>query len=563
MFQRFSLLLLLNVLVSVGVFGADPADGFEWSSLEPSTNLSWVDCYSGFKCSRLQVPLDYKNAENGKSAIIAVIKYPATVQGDGYSGSILINPGGPGGSGVDMALRNGKQLQSIVGSNFDIVGFDPRGMFRIRFNGHWIHRDSTGVFRSTPRVTIFQSDEERILWQSQETYDLNSTSEALPEAWARYQVYGQLALSRDNDTLSFISTDNVVRDMLKIVEASGQDKLQFWGFSYGTVLGATFATIFPDRVGRVIIDGCLDMDSYFRNDLGNQIVDSDKAMQTFFDGCHAAGPEACPFYASSPSEIAANLEKIYGSLRQQPLPVFAGDSYGVVTYDALRKVVTSALGGPVGLFVPLAAGLAQLSAGNGTLIHQLYSTLVADDISISEAMIAIECSDADPLNMTASNLRDYMAGINSTFSGTVSVQIMTQCAGWKVHPETRFVGPVGANTSFPLLIIGNTADPITPLDAAKKNSAAFPGSVVLTQDAPGAGRFLFFVVENDANQEQQHTSLSATSNCTHSVVAAYFANGTLPEEGTICPVESELFPSSNATESSPMTTRSLNHIVDI
>ncbi|EEB89477.1 hypothetical protein MPER_12416, partial [Moniliophthora perniciosa FA553] len=379
MFQRFSLLLLLNVLASVGVFSADPTDGFEWSN----------------------VPLDYNNAENGKSAAIAVIKYPATVQGDGYGGSVLVNPGGPGGSGVDMALQGGERLQSIVGGNFDIVGFDPRG-----------------VSRSTPRVTILQSDNERILWLSEESYDLNSTSEALPEAWARYQVYGQLASSRDNDTLNFVSTDNVVRDMLKIVEASGQEKLQFWGFSYGSVLGATFATMFPDRVGRVIIDGCLDMDSYFRNDLANQIVDSDKAMQIFFDGCHAAGPEACPFYASSPLEIAANLEMIYGSLRHQPLPVFTGDSYGVVTYDDLRKVVTSALGSPVDLFVPLAAGLAQLSAGNGTLIHQLYSTLVTGDISSFEANIAIECSDADPLNMTASDLRDYMAGINSTFSGT-------------------------------------------------------------------------------------------------------------------------------------------------
>ncbi|KAK7028826.1 hypothetical protein VNI00_014839 [Paramarasmius palmivorus] len=523
MLQRFSFLLFLNVLASVSAFAADGADGFDWGSLEPNNNLSWVDCYSGFKCSRLQVPLDYNNPENGKSAAIAVIKYPAAVRGDGYKGSILVNPGGPGGSGVDLALQGADKLQAIVGSEFDVVGFDPRG-----------------VSRTTPKVSIFQSDAERNLWFAGESWDLSSTSDALPEAWARYQAFGQLALSRDNDTLSFVSTDNVVKDMLKIVEASGQNKLQFWGFSYGSVLGATFATMFPDRVGRIIIDGCLDMDSYFRNDLGNQLVDSDKTMQTFFDGCNAAGPEACPFYASSPSEIEANLETIYETLRQQPIPVFTGDSYGTVTYDTLRNVVTSALDSPVDLFVPLAAGLAQLSAGNGTLIHQLFTSFVTSSAPVGEANIAIECSDADPLNMTSSDLRDYMATINSTFRGSVAVPIMTQCAGWKVHPETRFAGPVGANTSFPLLIIGNTADPITPLAAAKKNGQAFPGSVVLTQDSPG------------------HTSLAGSSTCTYAAVAAYFSNGTLPQEGTVCAVESQLFP--NATESGSLSARSLNHI---
>ncbi|KAK1216244.1 hypothetical protein PQX77_021118 [Marasmius sp. AFHP31] len=146
--------------------------------------------------------------------------------------------------------------------------------------------------------------------------------------------------------------------------------------------------------------------------------------------------------------------------------------------------------------------------------------------------------------MGPSGLRRYMAGINSTFAGMTSIQGMTRCTGWKIHPESRFKGPVGANTSFPLLIIGNTADTVTPLLAAKKNHAAFPSSGLLVQDSPG------------------HTSLAATSACTFQVVAAYFANGTLPEEGTVCPIDQELFPKPGQDEvASNVAERSLGTLL--
>jgi len=104
------------------------------------------------------------------------------------------------------------------------------------------------------------------------------------------------------------------------------------------------------------------------------LLDTDKAMQAFFDGCHSAGPEACPFYASSPSEIAANLEAIYTSLRSQPVPVFAGDSFGVITYDFLRAVVFTAIDAPYSLFQTLASGLADLFNGSGTQLFEMFVT---------------------------------------------------------------------------------------------------------------------------------------------------------------------------------------------
>ncbi|KAJ8080143.1 hypothetical protein PM082_016971 [Marasmius tenuissimus] len=126
--------------------------------------------------------------------------------------------------------------------------------------------------------------------------------------------------------------------------------------------------MFPDRVGRLIIDGCLDMDAYLRNDLKIQMADSDKAMQRFLDGCVAAGPEACPIHASSSAEINVNLNSLLEGLRTNPVEVKLDSNTTIpITYDSLRFVIFSALN-TVAHYQELAAGLKQLSEGNGTIV---------------------------------------------------------------------------------------------------------------------------------------------------------------------------------------------------
>ncbi|KAF5365051.1 hypothetical protein D9758_010997 [Tetrapyrgos nigripes] len=274
-------------------------------------------------------------------------------------------------------------------------------------------------------------------------------------------------------------------------------------------------------------------------DLANTIMDADKTMQVFYDGFHAASPEACAFYASSPAEIQANVEALYASIRAQPVPVFEGDdSFGILTYDNLRSFVFEALKSPQPVLFPMmAAAFAELSAGNATGLSPILSGGGSEigDFDSMINMISIYCSNAEPSDLDASQLREYMSNINSTFSGMFSLQIMTCCVvfrGWRVHSEGRVRGPVGDNTSSSLLVIVNTADPVTPLSAAKKMSASFPGSGLLIQDSPG------------------HTALNFASNCTFQHVAAYFANGTLPEEGTVCSLNDPLFPLVNEATNS-------------
>lgn len=175
---------------------------------------------------------------------------------------------GTGGSGVNTVKSVGHRIGQIVGPQFDVVGFDPRGECDTDHTSSSCsqqHGMFLGVSRSTPRVSFFESLVERELWDlSVLSVSLNATADGVAREWARAQVTGRLAGERDRGVLSHINTDHTARDMLRIVEAHGQEKLQYWGFScdlismipmksmmtvvnfrYGTVLGATFAAMFP------------------------------------------------------------------------------------------------------------------------------------------------------------------------------------------------------------------------------------------------------------------------------------------------------------------------------
>ncbi|KAK0445904.1 TAP-like protein-domain-containing protein [Armillaria borealis] len=480
---------------------------FDWSTIEPTSNLSWVDCYSDYQCTRFQVPIDYSN-EGGEKAILAVIKLSAQSETE-YKRTVLINPGGPGRSGVTTLVSSGPLLASIIGNQYDIISFDPRG-----------------VGNSTSRAEFFLSKEEHSLWLASTnhwTYAVNSTSDQIPHLCASAQVIAELAKETDNGILNYISTDNVARDMLQITVAAGQDKLQYWGFSYGTALGATFATMFPLNVSSLTVYWIWMAITVATGATRLQIL-----TRTWNLSLTVASPLALTHAHFTPPlrKKYPTISTLYESLLTQPVPVISPSFYGVVDYAVLRTAVKNALYEPYTLFSILAEGLASLAAGNGSIIYEMQMTTYDPSLAYDnswEVEIAVSCSDALNNTDSVADLFEYWDSIKEQ---------RIQCSGWKFHREGRFTGPVGGNTSYPILLIGNTADPITPLSAAKKTSSAFPGSVVLTQNSSG------------------HTSAFSSSECTHAYVQAYFQNGTLPKDGTVCEVESEMFPTlSNATGS--------------
>ncbi|KAM6503183.1 TAP-like domain containing protein, partial [Amanita muscaria] len=479
-----------------------------------SQKLQWQDCYPDnsvkFQCARLLVPLNYSAPfSSSNQASIALIRTPSAYPQNSthYKGPILFNPGGPGGSGVQFVLEVAPIFRAILGNAFDLVGFDPRG-----------------VSRSLPAVSFFNSSADRDVFLSRlSVYSvINASTNSIAEGVAGAHIIGALAEATNSNTggyLDNINTEFTARDMLTITQAHGRDKLQYWGFSYGSVLGATFAALFPDKVERLIIDGVDDAENYYTTAWLANLLDTDKVMQTFFDGCFAAGPSNCAFYASSPEAISQNLQQIYKSVASRPIFVVSNStsSYGVVDYSVVRISVFSALYQPYALFAPLAQSLAALSKGDGRAIWDLTQSGGPSDISV-DPEIAIICNDGNSIPGTIEDAESHFNDLQkiSQFADSwASIRLL--CSGWPALPK-HFRGPFTVNTSFPLLVIGNTADPVTPLANAKKMSAGFAGSVVLTQDSPG------------------HSSLAAPSTCTAKYVRAYFENGTLPQGGTVCPV---------------------------
>ncbi|KAJ7461354.1 TAP-like protein-domain-containing protein [Mycena galericulata] len=468
----------------------------------------------------IPVPLDYTSTNNGHVSI-PVVRFPSTAPKSKYLGPLIFNPGGPGNSGIDAIVGSGASFATIFGDQFDIVGFDPRG-----------------ISYSTPLISFFKTNTDRqMLIPSTSTIgypSLNASSDAVSEEWAKFQLLGKLAVAQDTDDfMQYMTTDNIARDILGITEAFGFEKLQYWGISWGSVLGATFATLFPvSSTWRLIIPVSeleqtvlpVDKRRIVPANLTAQMVDTDKTMQTFYDGCAAAGPDGCAFYAPSASEISVNLEELTASILEQPIPVITAESFGIVDFDYLRNAILNALFSPYDSFIALAEGLAGLVTGNATTLYaqsdapsfECNSSAPPFHENYLEAFMAITCGDALPVTDNVAQLRQFYEMPRGCRVSRISFRAPVPC-------------PVGAqNTSFPLMVVGNTLDPATPLVGAVKTAALFPGSGLLTQDSPG------------------HTSLTAPSLCTYGYYRQYFVNGTLPPPGTVCAVNATLFPSSSA-----------------
>ncbi|GLB45936.1 putative alpha beta hydrolase fold family protein [Lyophyllum shimeji] len=294
--------------------------------------------------------------------------------------------------------------------------------------------------------------------------------------------------------------------------------------------------MFPDKIERMVIDGVVDIKNYYKTLWSTNLIDTDKTMNAFFTYCHAVGPSDCPFYAPTPDLIAANLTALYDSVKARPVPVRTRNSYGLVDYNRLRVTMFSSLYSPWAMWAPVAHGLAALARGDGAPLYSLLETpsfqcecgeADGEPPIVRDAATAIVCNDGDPVPDAFKELEKYFEEMTSK-SGWAEIWagIRTACVGWPDIPKARFRGPFEANTSFPLLVVGNTADPVTPLWARRPKDSECCG---FDQDSPG------------------HCSISAPSVCTQTYIRDYFVNGTLPPPGTVCPIVGTPFPDSGAS----------------
>ncbi|ETS79188.1 hypothetical protein PFICI_09041 [Pestalotiopsis fici W106-1] len=519
-------------------------NGNSWAALQPSRKLEWQKCYDGkFDCARLDVPLDWLEPSDDERVVLAVMRAPARNGGREYKGPVFVNPGGPGGSGVSW-LEEGiaEHMQTIVGDDHDIVSWDPRG-----------------VGASVPRIDCWGSSRKRHDWAMQMSGVVDSHPGMLFDALAQFDALSRQCETHMNATtpglLSHISTASHARDMLEISEQMGFRKLKYWGISYGTILGGTFAAMYPDRVERLVSDGNVDYHDWYANVQLNYLEDADKIMEAFFEFCNRAGPDKCAFHEPTSEAIKERFLALLSSLRKLPVLIPAGtngtelEMPELVTYSKLQNLIRGCMYKPIYRFTELASAMAALERRDGVPYYQLRNedegppALPVGFCAVNEttpnvpavpehsedAFPAIMCADGEAVpaaDWTPDSFQTYFEELQriSRYAGASNAQSKLSCAGRTVRPKWRHAGPYANITSaFPILFIGNMADNVTPLRSARRNAAAFPGSAVLVQKSYG------------------HCSFAAPSTCTARVVHAYFRHGELPEPGLECEQDWELF----------------------
>lgn len=359
-------------------------------------NLEYSPCYDGFQCARLELPLDYFNGTTNDTISLAVVKLPAIVPvtDPRYGGAILFNPGGPGGSGVGFLLGAAPRLRSVLdaqpgedGKYFDLVSFDPRG-----------------IGLSEPAMSCHGTAGSVKSWflRSMEEGTLTSSDAALGRLLSMNQAqWVSCAMTGDDDIMHYMATSSVATDMIGIAEAHGRwreqeairlaklehvpvnrdlsykpgaEMVQYWGFSYGSFLGTTFISMYPERVGRVILDGVVDAEDYKLNLWYDNLVDTEKDMDSFYHHCARIGFPTCPLANPNRNTSAIEVKNrtlgIIASFYHNPLPVLDPDPE-VISWSDVRGLVFASLYSPVAAFPFLANVLAQLEQGDGTELARL------------------------------------------------------------------------------------------------------------------------------------------------------------------------------------------------
>ncbi|KZW01542.1 alpha/beta-hydrolase [Exidia glandulosa HHB12029] len=497
----------------------DPAS-FDWYALKPSDNITWTPCFGDQQCARLNLPLDYsKPAGTGPKTQIALQMIPATDKAN-YQGTILINPGGPGGAGTLFALEAGQALAQLFGPTFDILGFDSRG---------------TGA--TTPLAQCFATPEESDAWLLQEIPVLRLEDGSIPLCRARDEVAASLCASRlggngkeeiggsaeDWGPGRFMDTASVATDMLNIVEKLGQDKLHYFGVSYGTLIGQYFAALYPHKVGRMILDGVVDGVDWQTSGDFHSVKDADRVMGAFFSDCAHAGADKCPIWEKTPHAVAQRVDRILANVRADPIPVpNSATGPGVVTEDAALSIIFQELYSPLDGFPFIAAGLRALEVRDIAFLSQL--SFFISDVGVppwlqsNEALPAIACIDYPPLD---DSLSDDTAVIGDTialsrWAGPFTSRFRIICGAWQIRAKARYTGPVSAHLDVPVLVTSNKLDPVTPLSSARAVVSRFKGMRLLIQDTVG------------------HSTFLSLSSCVALAMSAYMTNGTLPPVGTVC-----------------------------
>ena len=465
--------------------------------------VAWAPCpdsddydVEGWECGTIEVPLDYDQPQ-GQTITIALTRAPATDQSTRI-GSLVVNPGGPGGSGIEAAHFLVDELPPNLKARFDLVGFDPRGV-----------GDSTAV----DCIGDGAKDAEA---------DLDPTPDTEAEITAIVDQVGasaQACADAQGDLLPHVGTMNSARDLDRVREAVGDERLSYVGFSYGTSLGATYANLFPDKVRALVLDGAVDPSTGVDGtgeQQGGSYGDQDfrESFDRFALACAVA--ESC----SAGPDATKLLNEVRAKVEQAPIaaPTIEAEDGRKLTIGLFETAVASALYDAAS-WPFLAVGLRDAAAGDGSAMVKLADNLNRRNsdgswANLADAFRAISCADF-PARPTAAEVEATYGAVMGTGQDVAADAPNPSCLEW---PESSSPLAVvsAADTENPILVIGTRGDPATPYANAPAMAADLGDAVVLTWEGDG------------------HTAFPKTD-CVNEAVSRYLIDLEAPADGTICP----------------------------
>jgi pimeloyl-ACP methyl ester carboxylesterase len=459
--------------------------------------LNWSSCGAEKTfCSSLEVPADWKNPTGDRFKLALVYR-----QADSATpiGSILFNPGGPGSSGVTWVKDSGDQIgTSELRKNFNIVGFDPRG-----------------VGASEPKVKCLTAKENDEMFYGASGAAVGSAAD-VADTRVKMKKFVDACMENTGSDLQYIDTFSAAKDMDIIRAVFGDSKMNYLGFSYGTYLGTVYANLFPERVGRMVLDGAIDPTVDEETQDLSQLMGFDQALRDFLADC--LDNQDCPFTGSL-AAAEKKVEDLLLSIEQKPLNT-----------DTDRELTV--WGALTGIIMPLysqdwwpslAEGFADALKGDGTILLSLadvYNDRSEDGTYLSntiESNIAISCLDSrsssDAKSMAQSNKRMLAA---SSMLGRYWQFGALSCEQWP-YPVVKKPASFSASGSSPILVVGTTGDPATPYwQAVSLANRVLENAQLVTFNGEG------------------HTAYGLQSSCINRAVDDFFIKNVVPTEDPDC-----------------------------
>jgi pimeloyl-ACP methyl ester carboxylesterase len=479
-----------DAAASSAVESTKPADPALRSFYDQS--VKWSTC-GDFECGTITVPLDYDEPK-GETVELALLRRPANSSRDRI-GSLLVNPGGPGVSGISYAQNADFYFSSEVLDVYDVVGWDPRGA-----------GSSTAVECLSDRET------DRFI-AADGTPDSPAEVAQLKRLFRGFTAGCEKGSA---ELLPHIGTFDSARDMDVLRAVLGERQTDYFGASYGTELGATYAELFPKRVGRFVLDGALDPTVSGTELALGQLEGFQRAITAFVDDCLPR--DGCPL---GPTRVDAfqQLEDLFARADVQPLSSGSGRP---VTEALTQLGVVAAMYSQEQGWPTLRLGLARALSGDGSVLLALadsYSERNSDGTyasNVNEAFPAISCTDR-PESLTVRQILRLVPRFVSVspLFGEWFAWASAGCADWPVETAS-FPQKLRAKGANPILVIGTTRDPATPYEWAVSLADQLDSGLLLTRDGDG------------------HTAYTSGNSCIDAAVDSYLVDGVVPKQGTTC-----------------------------